>query len=70
MDLLKNTKKNTGRHETTEVLNKSSASHDDTPADTEHAKIDRRALELLQKNVARNFKKDIRYKNLLKVSPR
>lgn len=68
MDLLKDTKKNTSGHKATKVLYQSSASHDNTPADTEDTKIHRWTLELLEKNVARDFKKDVRYENLFQVS--
>jgi hypothetical protein len=57
--LLEDTKKDSCSHETTEVLYKSSASHDDTPAESECSQVHGRTLKLLEEDVAGDFEENV-----------
>lgn len=60
MFLLENAQQYSHNHQTGKVPDKAGTSHDDSPARDEDSQIVRRTLELLKKNVARNFTEDVR----------
>ena len=54
------TKKNTGDHQPSKVLDYTCAGHHNSPGDDQDSQVGRWTLELFQNHVAGNFKEDVR----------